>query len=57
MPALDSNAIAEAIAVLAADPVRRDRLAEAGRRRVEEHFSIDRMIADYRSIYDSFGSR
>jgi glycosyltransferase involved in cell wall biosynthesis len=57
VPALDAESIAGAICVLASDSVRRATLAEAGRRRVESHFSIDRMMADYCSIYDSLGSR
>ncbi|MDX1383841.1 MAG: glycosyltransferase family 4 protein, partial [Thermoanaerobaculia bacterium] len=46
VPASDPSALAAAVLRLAADPGLRERLAAAGRRRVEASFSEDRMIAE-----------
>jgi glycosyltransferase involved in cell wall biosynthesis len=56
VPAGNSGAIAEAIRAFHFDPERRTQLAAAARKRVEEHFSIERMVATYRAIYESLGS-
>lgn len=41
---LNPGAIAEALVSLLEDPERRDRIAEAGRRRAVDHFAIDRLV-------------
>jgi colanic acid/amylovoran biosynthesis glycosyltransferase len=41
VPPADPKALAEALATLAGDPALRARLAERGRRRVEQEFSVD----------------
>lgn len=51
VPARDTAALARAIASLAADASRRRALGAAGRRRVESAFSLDRMVARYRDVY------
>ena len=43
--------IANAFRRLAADPIRRGTMGEAGRRRVCGHFSIDRMVEQYAAAY------
>src|SRR5262249_27433229 len=52
VPPEDSAALAEAIAALAADPARRRRMGEAGRRRVLEHFSIETMVGRVAEVYE-----
>jgi glycosyltransferase involved in cell wall biosynthesis len=51
VPPEDPPALAGAIAALAADPVRRRRMGEAGRRRVLEHFSIESMVSRTAEVY------
>ena len=46
-------ALADAIGSLARDPRRRHVLGDAGRWRVKKHFSIDRMVEQYASLYFS----
>jgi glycosyltransferase involved in cell wall biosynthesis len=48
----DAVALAGAIRSLARDPARRAALGHAGRRRVETHFTLDRMVEDYRRVYE-----
>ena len=43
--------LAHAIAHLAGDETRRRRMGDAGRRRVEQDFSIARMVEDYAKLY------
>lgn len=38
--------------VLADDPELAARMGEAGRRRVEEHFGVERMLAELQDLYD-----
>jgi glycosyltransferase involved in cell wall biosynthesis len=57
VPARTPDRLAEAIDRLAASPAERRSLAAAGRARVEQFFSLDRMIADYRAIYEHFRVR
>jgi glycosyltransferase involved in cell wall biosynthesis len=56
VPPGDVEATADALARLAGDPGLRRRMGEGGRRRVEEHFSFERVvhekIALYRSLTD-----
>jgi glycosyltransferase involved in cell wall biosynthesis len=49
-PRGDAAALADAIVAAARDPTLRARLGENGRRRVEERFSLERMVADYLRI-------
>jgi glycosyltransferase involved in cell wall biosynthesis len=53
----DVKGLAQTLGELAADPVQRRRLAQAGRNRVAEHFSTDRLASDidavYRSVFES----
>jgi glycosyltransferase involved in cell wall biosynthesis len=52
VPPRDDEALAGAIRRLLDDPVLRRRLGEAGRRRVEERFSLDAMTQRMLAIYD-----
>ncbi len=47
----NARRLAEAIAHLAIDGTRQRQMGDAGRRRVEQHFSIARMVEDYASLY------
>jgi Arc/MetJ-type ribon-helix-helix transcriptional regulator len=53
IPARHAEAIAGAVAHLAADPARRRALGEAGRQRVEAHFTQERMLTKLSSLYQS----
>lgn len=48
----DPEALATAILELLADPPKLARMGEAGRKHVIEHFSAERMTADYLSVYE-----
>jgi len=52
VPAGDAGALAGAICDLLADPVKRNSLGEAGRKRVEKEFSFDRFCGEMKKIYD-----
>lgn len=52
VPPRDPHAIADALRQLIDDGDRRRLLGAAGRRRLAERFSIDRMIAEYQNAYD-----
>ncbi len=47
--------LAKAIKYLLKDPILRQKMGQAGRRRVEEKFNIKRMIREYQKIYESLG--
>ena len=47
-----SAALAEAIASLLADPVRAQQMGEAGRRRLEMEFSVEREIREIETVYE-----
>ena len=47
----DPSATAEAIAALLADPGRRRAMGEAGRRRVRDRYSVDRLVSDVGQLY------
>jgi len=51
VPSGDPVALAEALLRIRRDPERGLRMGQAGRRRVERHFEIRRMVADYESLY------
>ena len=51
VPAGDPAALAEALARLAGDPALARRLGEAGRERLQKHFSIDKMVGDTETLY------
>jgi glycosyltransferase involved in cell wall biosynthesis len=56
VPTADPDALAEAVLALLADPARARRMGRAGRRRVEMHFDLDRMVrcveAEYRAVLE-----
>ncbi len=47
----DPGALAAALAALAADGPQRQQLGRAARRHVEERFTIERMVREYRDVY------
>jgi glycosyltransferase involved in cell wall biosynthesis len=51
VPPRDSAALASAIGRIVADPELRDRLGEAGRRRVEREFSLERFEREHLELY------
>jgi L-malate glycosyltransferase len=53
VPAREPGTLAGALGLLAGDGNLRCRLGAAGRQRVEETFSLDRMVRQYRSVYES----
>jgi len=61
VPAGDPVALADALAQLAHDPALARRLGEAGRERLRQHFSIEKMVGDtellYRELMDERGVR
>lgn len=52
VPAADVEAMAVAVLLLAADPVRATAQGRAGRQRVVEHFSLPAMVGAYQALYD-----
>ncbi len=48
VPPEDATALADALRILIDDPNLRRRMGAAGRRRVQERFSVERMVAAYR---------
>ncbi|MBI4341153.1 MAG: GT4 family glycosyltransferase PelF [Candidatus Omnitrophica bacterium] len=53
VPVGNPEALAEAMVQLLRDPPRATQLGEAGRQRVEEYFSAERMVAQTISLYES----
>jgi glycosyltransferase involved in cell wall biosynthesis len=51
VPARDSTRLAEAITYLANDASLRADLGAAGRRRIQEHFSLDHCVDSYDELY------
>jgi glycosyltransferase involved in cell wall biosynthesis len=51
VPAGDPVALAEALAALAHNPDRSRALGEAGRQRLRQHFSIEKMVGDTELLY------
>lgn len=52
VPPADPAALGEAIAEYCREPERMASHGAAGRRRVEHHYTIERMVSEYESIYD-----
>jgi glycosyltransferase involved in cell wall biosynthesis len=52
VPIQDPRALADALVDLLADPVRRDAMGRAGRRRFEERFTVDRMVEETLRVYE-----
>jgi len=61
VPAGDPVALADALAQLAHDPALARRLGEAGRERLRQRFSIEKMVGDtellYRELIEERGAR
>jgi glycosyltransferase involved in cell wall biosynthesis len=57
VPARDPQAMADAIVALLRNPERRKALGQAGRRRAQAVFSLDRMIEQYEALYDEILDR
>ena len=53
VPSRNAAAFASAVAELLADPEKRKAMGEAGRLRATERFSIDRMVGEMESLYES----
>ena len=53
VPLGDRDALTLALGRLAADPAERARLGHAGRRRVEERFTVERWEADMRRVFET----
>jgi len=53
VPSRDAAAFASAIAEFLADPEKRKAMGEAGRRRAIGRFSLDRMVGEMESLYES----
>jgi glycosyltransferase involved in cell wall biosynthesis len=51
VPPRDPAALAQAIAHVGGDPELGLRMGRAGRERVQQHFDVRRMVADYESLY------
>ena len=51
VPARDPDALASAILRVLGDPVLSERLSAAGRRRVEEKFTVDAMVDGTLAVY------
>jgi glycosyltransferase involved in cell wall biosynthesis len=57
VPARDARAFADACTTLLLNDALRGRLAAAGRRRALEMFTIDRLVNDFRTLYDDVARR
>lgn len=56
VPPGDSDVLAETIVSLFQQNDQRLEMGEAGRRRVEEHFTIDRVVDEYQAVYRSLAN-
>lgn len=52
VPPRDPQALVDAILRLLRDPDLRDRMGQAGRARVERHFSVERMVRETEALYE-----
>jgi sugar transferase (PEP-CTERM/EpsH1 system associated) len=57
VPAGDEAALADAILASLSDPARARAQGAAGRRRIEQRFSLDAMVASYESMYERLLAR
>jgi glycosyltransferase involved in cell wall biosynthesis len=57
VPSRDAAALGRALRILCEDRGRAKRLGVAGRQRVEQHFSLDAMVAKYAAVYRKFERR
>jgi glycosyltransferase involved in cell wall biosynthesis len=53
VPPRNAVAFASAVAELLADPEKRKAMGEAGRHRATERFSLDRMVGEMESLYET----
>ena len=53
VPRRDPNAMAEMLALLAEDGNLRQKLGQAGRRRVEQHFNLEQQLAAFEVFYET----
>ena len=51
VPSRDPDALASSLAALALDAPLRQTLGHEARARVEQHFTLDRMVREYRNLY------
>lgn len=51
VPPKDPQAMGTALLRLAGDPALRERFGRAGRRRVEQEFTLQRCVAEYEKLY------
>jgi glycosyltransferase involved in cell wall biosynthesis len=49
--AADPHAVAERLAILAADPERRSAMGSLGRERMLERYAVDRLVTDVDALY------
>lgn len=54
VPKENSAALTAAMLELAAAPALRERMGRAGRKRVEEHFSLARQVREFEALFDRF---
>ena len=57
VPSRDPAALAAAIERLSDDPALRASMRDASRRRVEAHFTLERMVGEYRRVYEELSMR
>jgi glycosyltransferase involved in cell wall biosynthesis len=57
VPARDPSALAAPILRLVQDPEEGRRMGREGRERVEHHFDVRRMVAEYEEIYLEYAGR
>jgi len=55
VPPRDAQSLAAVLAELHADAAGRLELGTSARRRVEEHFTLERMVSEYRRVYERLG--